>query len=437
MKDVQHQRLHLTQGGRFLGWDPDTREETAFDFLHECRGADEVPAGEVFARHLASDGVVTADVFSGLVRFGKQIKAKDRPMLEERAKEISGDSTVDFDRVMKARWSLATPNRSNIIVPNDAWDLEKFNGSNPVGAWNHRTSFSSPEMIIARWLMTGHQNSRPTSDLIGFSEMVPHDTNPVATTVLGLYQFGALNAFSPGFLPGSITFNEEDSTLTFGSKEKKNELVELSFVPVPRHADAVRLALQGGAVELGPLRNLIAAQIEMAYSSPQMLMETAQLEALATKLGLVDANAMVQLGAEEIESLELPGSAKEPERFSDQEIAEFLRGEDEECPEGFDEESWGRFSAATNGGDPDSVLLVAARGAGLLEEANALERAMALGVEDQSQEENNEDGAEGENQESAQSFTAADFKAALDSDPVISKFRTRLENQTGKILIPD
>jgi len=285
--------------------------------------------------------------------------------------------------------------------------------------------------------MTGHQNSRPTSDLIGFSEMVPHDTNPVATTVLGLYQFGALNAFSPGFLPGSITFNEEDSTLTFGSKEKKNELVELSFVPVPRHADAVRLALQGGAVELGPLRNLIAAQIEMAYSSPQMLMETAQLEALATKLGLVDANAMVQLGAEEIESLELPGSAKEPERFSDQEIAEFLRGEDEECPEGFDEESWGRFSAATNGGDPDSVLLVAARGAGLLEEANALERAMALGVKDQSQEENNEDGAEGENQESAQSFTAADFKAALDSDPVISKFRTRLENQTGKILIPD
>ena len=170
MDKLPFPRLHLTQGGRFLGWNSDTREETSFDLWHECRQDKETPAPDVMARYLASDGVVTADVF-GKVEFAKDIKPKDRPMLEARAKEINGSDAVDFDRVMKARWSLGTPNRSNIVVPNEAWDLEKFNNSNPVGSWNHRTSFSGPENIIDRWLFAGHKTTRPSSDLVGFSEI--------------------------------------------------------------------------------------------------------------------------------------------------------------------------------------------------------------------------------------------------------------------------
>jgi len=442
MKFKRLQRLHLTQGGQFLGW-TDSREEASFDLLSEIRAEPETDAGEIFARHTDDRALVTADVF-GATQFG--VKPKDRPILEQRAKEINGDNAVDFDRVMKARWSLATPNRSNIVVPNDAWDLDKFNSSNPVGAWNHRTSFSTPDMIIARWLFTGHQNTRPTSNLIGFAELAPDEVNPLATTVLGLYRFGALNAFSPGFLVGKVTFDDDDSTVTFGSKEDPNELVELSFVPVPRHADAVRLAVDNGAVELEPLRNLITAQMETAYADPMRVVEFATLEALASKLGLVNANALVALGAEGVDALELPGGKKEPESTlaSDQQIAHTLRSAEGDCPEGLDPEAWGRFAAATNDGDPDETLLVAARAAGLAQEADALERIMRLELVREGQanpesapevtpEENSD--SDRADEEGPESFTLGEFRSALTDK--FRAFRIDKERRQGHLDIPD
>lgn len=437
MKSTRLQRLHLTPGGQFLGW-TDSHEEVSFDLLSEIKAESEAKASEIFARHLADDGMLSVDVY-GQQSFAVQIKPKERKMLEARAIELHGSNDVNFDRVMKAQWSASTPNRSGIVVPNEAWDLETFNGSNPIGAWNHRTSFSGPEMIISRWLFTGHKNSRPSSNLIGFAEMVPHDINPLATTVFGLYQFGAMNTFSPGFLVGKVDFQDEGPVI-LGTADDPNELVELSFVPVPRHADAVRLAVNEGAVELEPLRELIATQMAMAYEDPMQAVEFALLEALAKKLDLVDADAMVDLGAEGIEALELPGGEEEAEGFSDKQISNALRSAEGDCPDGFDSDSWDRFAAATNDGDSDEILLIAARAAGLTEEANALERIMRLEaksaaglIEETEPEENSDDGAGDQDQEPHQVFTVKD----LDLGTAFSSLRADAERLTGKLIIAD
>lgn len=448
MKSTRLQRLHLTLGGQFLGW-TDSREEVSFDLLSEIRADPDAGAGEIFARHLANDGIVSLDVH-GQQSFAVHIKPKERKMLEARAIELHGSDEVDFERVMKAQWSVATPNRSGIVVPNDAWDLETFNSSNPIGAWNHRTSFSGPEMIISRWLFTGHKNTRPTSNLIGFAEMVPHDINPLASTVFGLYQFGAMNTFSPGFLMGKVDF-QEDGPIIFGTAEDPNELVELSFVPVPRHADAVRLAVNGGAVELGPLRKLITVQMAVAYADPMQVVGFALLEALAKKLGLVDAKALVDLGTDGIEALELPGDEwnrdeEKGKALSDKQIAWHLRNR--EWSEHFlddteNQAAWDRFRAATSKDDSDKTLLIAARAAGLTEEANALERVMALEAENSVEpkpapevvepEENSDDGA-GDQDPEPQVFTLKD----LHLDDAFSSLRADAERLTGRlIIIPD
>ncbi len=443
MKSTRLQRLHLTLGGQFLGW-TDSREEVSFDLLSEIRAEPDTGPGEIFARHLADDGVVSLDVY-GQQSFAVHIKPKERKMLEARAIELHGSDEVDFERVMKAQWSAATPNRSGIVVPNDAWDLEVFNKSNPIGAWNHRTSLSGPEMIISRWLFTGHKNSRPSSNLIGFAEMVPHDINPLASTVFGLYQFGAMNTFSPGFLPGMIDF-QNDGPVIFGSVDDPNELVELSFVPVPRHPDAVRLAVNGGSVELGPLRELIVVQMAVAYADPMQVVGFAILEALAKKLGLVDANALVDLGAEGIEALELPGSEEGAGSTlaSDQQMAHILRHAESDFPEGMETEGWARFAGATNDGDLDATLVIAARAAGLTEEANALERVMVLEAANSVEpepvpevvepEENSDDGADDHDQE-AESFSAEDLKSALREQ--FSTFRAEKERLQGHLDIPN
>lgn len=441
MKDTRLQRLHLTPGGQFLGW-TGSHEEIRFDLLSEIQAEPEVEAGEIFARHLADDGVVSVDVY-GQQSFAVNIKPKERRMLEARAAELHGSNDVNFDRVLKAQWSAATPNRSGIVVPNDAWDLTVFNKSNPIGTWNHQTSSADPRMVIARWLFTGHKNTRPSSNLIGFAEMVPHDINPLASTVFGLYQFGAMNTFSPGFMIGRIDF-QDDGPVIFGTAEEPNELVDNAFVPVPRHPDAVRLAIDAGVVELGPLRNLIAVQMEMAYADPMRIVEFVTLEALASKLNLANANTLVDLGAAGIEALDLPGSKEEPESTldSDRQIALTLRNAEGSCPDGFDSDAYDRFAVATSDGDPDETLIIAARAAGLTEEANALERVMRLELirgenladpesSEVEPEENSDDGAD-QDQE-PQVFTAKD----LDLGTAFSSLRADAERLTGRLIIAD
>lgn len=455
MTTQRHRRLHLdTHRGRFLAWNQDTRAEESIDLRAEHRYERSVSAMDLMERHLTSDGTVTTDTF-GSVGFADKFKPVERQMLEQRALEVNGADTVDFARVIRAKWSLATPNRSGIVVENEAWDLEKFNGSNPVGSWNHRTSFSSPENIVARWLFAGHERKSPKSDLIGFEEFAPADipaVGPMASAVLGLYRFGALNAFSPGFLVLEADFNEDD-ILVF----TKTELVELANVPVGRHPDAVIMALADGAVEIGPLRDFIGLQLEVAYSDPMQLMETVRLEAIAAKLGISGVKAMVELSLDEIAAL------KPPQAVDDRnlELAQALRdGVDaaEDTVASFDAEAWTRFCAALpkEGIPGDEALILLAHAVGLDEASAALgqvvqwaDEAVADSVEEEPEAETNAaDGEELETETNSDSseesgvenvVTAETFSVALKkklaSKAELRKSRAE-EIRTGRLQIP-
>lgn len=425
----------MTTRGQFLGWNSETRQEESFDFFAESSKDKDKPADEIFARHLLDGGVLSMDTF-GMVGFADNFKPAERDLLKRRALEINGSDEVDFERVIRARWSAETPNRSNIVVPNNAWDLEDFNGKNPIGAWSHRTSFSGPEMIVSRWLHTGHKTSSPKSDLIGFQEFVPAEINQLASTVLGLFRFGALNAFSPGFIVGAVEFKDDDNVIIFGSKDEPNELVELSNVPVPRHADAVIFALSSGEVEIGPLRDLIELQLEVAYADPMLIMETSQLEAIAKKLGLHSTKEMVELGIEGIDSMELPGAASGQAVEIGQRQADALRTGDASEIE-VDAEAWERFSSASTEGLCDAALVLIARGAGLDEESSALERLAVepegVVADDPASEEHAPEEVEADEPE-ATLVTADDFSAAFAklTLPIV----TKLETKAGRLVIP-
>lgn len=383
MDFLRHQRLHLTQGGRFLGYNPETRAEESFDLFAECRADNGTAAGEIMARHLADGGRVTTEAFS-VVRGEETFKPKERKLLEARAKVINGRNTVDFDRTLRFVWSRETPNRSRIVVPNNSWNLEPFN-LNPVGLWNHQSG-GGPQAGMARWLHVGHKTSSENSDLIGFPEFATHETNPLTTMVLGLYREGVFSAVSPGFLIGSVEFKDDDELIIFGSKEDQNELVEQSFTPVPRHKDALTFALEAGTVELSAFRDLITYQLEAAYSDPMQVMETAQLEAWAAKLG-IQTQQFAQMSTEDIEAHDLPGHAEatleETTGLTDLEMANALRTRDAKELD-VDANAWARFMAAIGSedkGTPGEIVRLVALSAGLVDEAAALGRVLVIEAE--------------------------------------------------------
>jgi len=452
MTTQRHRRLHLDPlKGCLLAWNQNTRAEEVIDLQAEHRADPKVSASDLMARHMVDGGVITTDTF-GSVGFADKFKPAEREMLQQRAKEINGSDVVNFDRVIRAKWSLQTMNRSGIIVQNKAWNLDNFNNSNPIGSWNHRTSFRGPENIIARWLIAGHEKKSPNSDLIGFEEFAPADVpvvGPMSSAVLGLYQFGALNAFSPGFLVFELE-RDEDENIVF----TETELVELANVPVGRHPDAVIMALNSDAVEIEPLRDFIALQLEVAYSDPQQLMETARLEAFAAVLGLSGLKAMVELPLEEIAALRPPQAADS--RIL--ELAQALRdGTDaaEDTVASFGAEAWTRFTAALPGNATpgDEALSMAARAAGcpvLVEAADALDQvvqcaAEADSAEDEPETETNaadDDDPEIETNDSnppeesgVETVTTNAFRDLIRSD-LKRREATREENRTGKLDIP-
>ena len=79
--------------------------------------------------------------------------------------------------------------------------------------------------------------------------------NPFADIAYGLYKGQFLNAVSVGFIP--IEWNDEKADGEMIRNYTRQELVEVSAVPVPANRDALRIGLRASGIPHGTIRDAL------------------------------------------------------------------------------------------------------------------------------------------------------------------------------------
>lgn len=137
------------------------------------------------------------------------------------------------DRVLRFTGSTETLDRDNEVIKVSGWELDNYK-KNPVFMWAH--DYSQPPIGKA---INVHKRQ---GNLIFDIEFADKDTYDFADTIYKLYQGGFLHATSVGFMPDPDYIIEGDGIKTPRRTYTKQELLELSAVPVPSNPDALRNA---------------------------------------------------------------------------------------------------------------------------------------------------------------------------------------------------
>jgi len=161
---------------------------------------------------------------------GKDLFATDS--LDTEIKELS-----ETDRTFVAVASTETPDREGDILTSKGWVLDNYLKS-PVGLWAHDYR-SIPIFKSLETFVRGKKLIiRPQFD----------DT-PEGIKIFNSYRKGFLTSFSVGFIPiksepiKTENEKEEDDSIIFRSRRRylKQELLEVSSVPVPANPEALAL----------------------------------------------------------------------------------------------------------------------------------------------------------------------------------------------------
>ena len=140
------------------------------------------------------------------------------------------------DRILRFIGSTEAQDRDGDIISSSGWELENYK-KNPVFLWAH--DYSIPP--IGKAIDVRVRNKQLIFD-IQFPE---EGVYPLADTVYKLYKGGFLNATSVGFV------GKQAEPIANGSKYIRQELLELSAVPVPSNPTALQQAKSKGYISTG------------------------------------------------------------------------------------------------------------------------------------------------------------------------------------------
>jgi HK97 family phage prohead protease len=164
---------------------------------------------------------------------GLEVKTKDD-------KNILGeDFSVEIKELdIKSRTFIAigsteNPDRSNDIVRVDGWDLKRYKKA-PRGLWAH--DYRSIPIFKSQktWI------DKEKKQLLFQPEFDVHDQ---ANIIFNQYQNGFLSDFSVGFIAEEHKFRDENQMWNGGIEFTKQQLLEISSVPVPDNPEAQKLGL--------------------------------------------------------------------------------------------------------------------------------------------------------------------------------------------------
>lgn len=165
------------------------------------------------------------------------------------------------DRVLRFIGSDETPDRDNDIIEVAGWELANYR-KNPVFLWAHDYRFPP----IGRAIKV----SKEEGGLIFDIEFPAEGIFPFADLVYNLYKGKFLRATSVGFIPKKSKPRDDDLVdeslpeWRRGTRYQKQELLELSAVPVPSNPNALEVARAKGYVtdeEAGILTDFINGKL--------------------------------------------------------------------------------------------------------------------------------------------------------------------------------
>jgi len=154
-----------------------------------------------------------------------------RKVLEDfEVKEVS-------DRVLEFVGSTEMVDRDGEVIRMNGWQLKNYR-KNPVFMWAH--DYHSPPIGRANLV---HTDARGLMFQVEFAD---EETYPFADTIYKLYKGGFLKATSVGFIPLEWEDGKDDKAPR--RIYKKQELLELSGVPVPANPEALVSARDQGCI---------------------------------------------------------------------------------------------------------------------------------------------------------------------------------------------
>lgn len=154
------------------------------------------------------------------------------------------------NRVLRFIGSNETEDRDGDVIRANGWQLENYK-KNPVFLWAH--DYTVPP--IGRALDVRVVNNQLIFDI----EFPVKGVYPLADTVYELYKGGFMKATSVGFQGKEFEPRQGGGTLY-----KKQELLELSAVPVPANPEALQLAKSKG---------LVTSATEKFFSDDEIIIE--------------------------------------------------------------------------------------------------------------------------------------------------------------------
>jgi len=185
---------------------------------------------------------------------GPGIVAGSVEVMETLIAQVEPDAAND--RRMTFTVATAEKNRNGWKLNPQGWHLENY-AKNPVMLWTHNDGggwmdSGSHGLPFAKGERTWVEGDLLKVKCLWVEEGdITGEAGELCESVLRLYRKGYLNAVSAGWIPLEWEFVETEDGWEMMCKEQ--ELVEISFVPVPAEPNALREAASAG-INIAPLR---------------------------------------------------------------------------------------------------------------------------------------------------------------------------------------
>jgi HK97 family phage prohead protease len=161
-------------------------------------------------------------------------------MLHTKAEVVRGKVSPEEGVVEAIVGSSGVLDRMGDIIDQNGWDLKSYIKTNPAVLWGHNIREERPPIgkALKVWLQ---DKGEKTAKLMFKVKFDLRDT--FAAEIFRKVKEGFINAVSVGFLPiewEALKPKEGEKSSFFGGRKyTKQELLELSFVPVPANPEAI------------------------------------------------------------------------------------------------------------------------------------------------------------------------------------------------------
>lgn len=202
-------------------------------------------------------------------------KAPDQALL--RMHNSAQISPTGSDRVFRFVFSDDSVDRYGNTVNQSGWVLDNFkNGGGPL-LWAHQ--YDHPPVGKVKTLGVNSVEKRTT--LGGDVEFTPKGMSDFNDMIHDMVAAGFLNATSVGFTPIEYEFNEQRNAFDFS----KQELLEISVVPIPANPNALIEARSAG-IDLNEMERWVNDGLFWLQENDSLLVPTETLEMVAETLGM-------------------------------------------------------------------------------------------------------------------------------------------------------